>query len=103
HGLDVLRARRLRLAELTTWKPYPQPVADGVGLDPGEVEDTGKVGDCLANRFAFVASGVQPADRVRDLLRRKGVDPTTAVECAEDQVEGSPDIHACSLGDVDPR
>jgi hypothetical protein len=38
-GLDVLGARWLRLAHLATRQPHAQLVPDGIGLDPGEVED----------------------------------------------------------------
>jgi hypothetical protein len=43
---------------------------------PREVEHAGEVGDCLTDRLALVGGGVQPRDRIGDLLRRERIKRT---------------------------
>jgi len=82
---------------------HAQLVADGVGLDPGEVEHAGEMRNGLADCFALVAGGVQPCDRVGDLLRREGVEPARRVKRANDHAQCGADVDARRFRDVDPR
>ncbi len=57
----------------------------------------------LADCFALVAGGVQPCDRVGDLLRREGVEPARRVKRANDHAQCGADVDARRFRDVDPR
>jgi hypothetical protein len=56
----------------------------------------------LPDRLALVAGGVQPSDRVGDLLRGEDIEPARRVERANDHAQRRADVDARRFGDVDP-